>query len=164
MSESPELELDAGAMLVRVRNKRGGPFEIPAHVAVYVNEQGQEAKRVPVAKLVFEAGDTVIPLARLNAMSELFMDQVGEWVKAGWLEMLPADAPEPQPEPASPVEPPPASDPVAATLAALDDAAAIELVKAQNSAAMLDAMFAAAGERAAVSEAILARLQELDAP
>jgi hypothetical protein len=43
-----------------------------------------------------------------------------------------------------------------------DDAAAIELVKATSDAATLDAMFAAVGERVAVSEAILVRLTELD--
>lgn len=165
------------AIKVRVRNHRGGALHVPAHVVtlhvVVRDEEGKPVaaldkdgkptgepklveKMIPRPKLEFEPGDTVIDLDDLNMLPDPLQNEVEQWVKVGWLEMLSADLP----EPAAP-EPEPDMSHVTAGIPA-DDEAAIELVKLTSDAATLDAMFAAVGDRTAVSEAILAKLTELD--
>jgi hypothetical protein len=162
---------------VRVRNQRAGALHVPAHVVhlqlVMRDEEGKPVpvrdehdkptgefrmldKFVPRPKLEFEPGDTLVDLDDLNMLPDPLKDEVEGWCRAGWIEMLPAEL---SPAPAADTAPDMAH---ATALIPADDAAAIELVKATSDAATLDAMFAAVGDRTAVSEAILAKLTELD--
>lgn len=125
---------------VIVRNTRAGSIHLMPHGAFELT-----------------SGLNSIESARFEALSPHVHDSIEDMVKEGWLKFGP------EPEPDAEIEIVEVKLPEGFQPLPGDDSLALAAIRVQTDSAVLDAWFKLEEHRAPVSDALLARLQELEA-